>query len=69
MLINIQFLRFVAAMMVVFHHSADHIRASGHELGMIFSFGQSAGFAGVDIFFVISGFLIIAGITAFLIFI
>ncbi len=57
MLINIQFLRFLAAMLVVFYHSAAHVRASGHGLGVFFEFGQSAGFAGVDIFFVISGFI------------
>ena len=32
MLINIQFLRFLAAMLVVFYHSAAHVRASGHGL-------------------------------------
>jgi peptidoglycan/LPS O-acetylase OafA/YrhL len=57
MLINIQFLRFMAAMMVVLHHSAEHVRSGGHGLGLLFGFGQSAGFAGVDIFFVISGFI------------
>ena len=57
MLINIQFLRFVAALMVVLYHGAAHLRTAGHDPGWLFGFGESAGFAGVDIFFVISGFI------------
>jgi exopolysaccharide production protein ExoZ len=44
-------------MMVVMYHSSAHITASGHGLGLLFGFGSAAGFAGVDVFFVISGFI------------
>ena len=57
MLINIQFLRFVAAMLVVFYHASAHLRSSGHDQGLFFAVGEAIGFAGVDIFFVISGFI------------
>jgi exopolysaccharide production protein ExoZ len=56
-LINIQFLRFFAALMVVLFHASAHLRASGHAVSGLFMFGQSVGFAGVDVFFVISGFI------------
>lgn len=57
MLINIQFLRFVAAMLVVFYHSNDHVKSTGAEQGIFFAIAEAVGFAGVDIFFVISGFI------------
>jgi exopolysaccharide production protein ExoZ len=57
MLYNIQFLRFVAAMLVVLYHSAAGLPASDSVFQVIFSGGRSLGFAGVDIFFVISGFI------------
>jgi len=57
MLINIQFLRFVAAMLVVVYHGSAHVRDSGVEQGAFFALSEAIGFAGVDVFFVISGFI------------
>jgi len=57
MLINIQFLRFVAAMLVVVYHASAHVRDAGVDQGAFFSLSEAVGFAGVDIFFVISGFI------------
>jgi exopolysaccharide production protein ExoZ len=50
MILGIQYLRALAALMVVFHHSRNYFGADGLEL-------TSVGAAGVDIFFVISGFV------------
>lgn len=57
MLINIQFLRMAAAMLVVFYHTSAHVSSTGAEQGVFFAVSESLGFAGVDIFFVISGFI------------
>lgn len=57
MLYNIQFLRFVAAMLVVLYHSAAGLPANDSIFQAIFRAGEALGFAGVDIFFVISGFI------------
>jgi len=57
MLYNIQFLRFVAAMLVVLYHAAARLPANDSVFQGIFSMGEAVGFAGVDIFFVISGFI------------
>jgi peptidoglycan/LPS O-acetylase OafA/YrhL len=57
MLYNIQLLRFVAAMLVVVYHSAARLPANDSVFQAVFSTGESLGFAGVDIFFVISGFI------------
>jgi len=57
MLINIQFLRFAAALLVVFYHASMHVRLTGVDQGMLYAAGEAAGFAGVDVFFVISGFI------------
>jgi peptidoglycan/LPS O-acetylase OafA/YrhL len=59
MLYNIQFLRFVAAMLVVLYHSASRMPANDSVFQTLFDMGESAGFAGVDIFFVISGFIMV----------
>ena len=59
MLINIQFLRFLAALAVVFYHASAHVLASGASLGPVFTLGKALGFAGVDVFFVISGFIMV----------
>lgn len=57
MLINIQFLRFAAAMLVVFYHSSSHLRSAIDDPGYFFALSEGIGFAGVDVFFVISGFI------------
>jgi len=57
MLYNVQFLRFVAAMLVVLYHAAARLPANDSIFQGIFSVGEAVGFAGVDIFFVISGFI------------
>lgn len=57
MLINVQFLRFAAALAVVLYHASKHLQATGAEQGWLFAAGEAAGFAGVDVFFVISGFI------------
>jgi peptidoglycan/LPS O-acetylase OafA/YrhL len=57
MLINIQFLRFVAALMVVAYHASKHVLDTGADQGIFFSAAEAVGFAGVDVFFVISGFI------------
>ena len=57
MLYNIQFLRFVAAMLVVVYHAAARMPANDSMFQILFGGGESLGFAGVDIFFVISGFI------------
>lgn len=49
---NIQVLRAVAALMVVFDHWADHYGGSLQQVGLL-------GSTGVDIFFVISGFVMV----------
>lgn len=59
MLINVQFLRFIAAFLVVLYHAAQHVRMSGAELGPVFAMAETTGFAGVDVFFVISGFIMV----------
>lgn len=53
---NIQVLRAVAAIMVVLHHAFPHYEAMGGELVWLRSI-SNWGFVGVDIFFVISGFI------------
>ena len=57
MLYNIQFLRFIAAMLVVLYHSATQLPVNDSVFQAVFSTGELLGFAGVDIFFVISGFI------------
>ena len=53
---NIQGLRAIAALMVFFYHSLAHYEATGGTNDW-FRAISSHGFAGVDIFFVISGFV------------
>jgi len=53
---NIQMLRAIAALLVVFHHALPHYAAMGGKIAFIGSMSEW-GFLGVDIFFVISGFI------------
>ena len=57
MLINIQLLRFVAAMLVLLYHTSFRLPAGEGLAHGLFYLGHASGFAGVDIFFVISGFI------------
>ena len=53
---NIQALRAIAAILVIMHHAFPHYEAMGGTLVWIQHI-STWGFAGVDIFFVISGFI------------
>lgn len=53
---NIQMLRAVAALLVVLHHALPHYEVMGGSFSPIKTLAHW-GFAGVDIFFVISGFI------------
>lgn len=57
MLVNIQFLRLLAASLVVLYHAAERMPGDGSFAAPLFAFGTATGFAGVDVFFVISGFI------------
>jgi exopolysaccharide production protein ExoZ len=57
MLVNIQLLRFIAAMLVVLYHTAAYITADPYSGHGLYDLGEAIGFAGVDVFFVISGFI------------
>ena len=57
MIINIQLLRFIAALLIVVHHSVGTGRAYGFNAPIFSSFVDLSKI-GVDIFFVISGFVI-----------
>jgi peptidoglycan/LPS O-acetylase OafA/YrhL len=54
---NLQALRGVACLLVFFFHVAIGEAGAGHGLNPLVPF-QYAGFAGVDLFFVLSGFVI-----------
>jgi len=53
---TIQLLRGLAALAVVIHHIAGYLKET-HHLSIFHNYGR-IGFAGVDLFFVISGFII-----------
>ena len=55
MLTNIQLLRFLAALSIVFYHAVPVFRLQ--DRGSLFEWVQFVGFSGVDVFFVISGFI------------
>ena len=58
MQINIQFLRAIAALMVVFYHVDGHSYAAGGAFSsFFFNYVTQFGYAGVDMFFVISGYI------------
>ena len=54
---SIQFLRGFAALAVVIHHTGGYVKRY-YEPTLLFADKFSIGFAGVDLFFVISGFII-----------
>ncbi|MCX7554300.1 acyltransferase [Marinicella sp. S1101] len=55
---NIQFLRGAAALAVVFYHLAPHFFNTNHLMEKMHLFMVQFGYAGVDVFFVISGYVI-----------
>lgn len=60
---NVQMLRAVGAVMVFFHHASAQYEAMGGVSESLKFFSARMGFAGVDVFFVISGF--VAALTTF----
>ena len=60
---NIQMLRAVGALLVFFHHAGAQYDAMGGASASFKALSAGIGFAGVDIFFVISGF--VAALTTF----
>lgn len=58
LMINIQFLRAIAALLVVFFHLVPQFGQADFMLSPLMSFFSQFGYAGVDVFFVISGYVI-----------
>jgi peptidoglycan/LPS O-acetylase OafA/YrhL len=63
MILNLQALRAYAAMLVLFFHSLGNYRAMGGSFAWYEAIGEW-GFAGVDVFFVLSGYVIARSTTA-----
>ena len=59
MLINVQLLRFIAATLVVLYHSSGQLADANAASGNVFAAMEAVGFAGVDVFFVISGYIMV----------
>lgn len=57
MQVNIQLLRFLAAMSIVIYHAAPHYLAAGGADNDLLQFIRLTFYAGVDVFFVISGYI------------
>ncbi len=54
---EIDFLRFIAVLLVLGHH-AHPVVTNGQPVGEVFGFWHRCGWVGVDLFFVLSGFLV-----------
>ena len=63
MLYNIQVLRAIASLLVVFHHFRPHYESLGGNCDLLITL-KEFGFIGVDLFFAISGFIMVYTTTS-----